>query len=616
MENDTIRIDEVVISRKKLTSEPEGYKTTTIDSSSLSNYSTGSLAELLSANTTIIIKSYGMGGTATPSFRGTGAGHTLLDWNGININSPMLGQSDLSLVPAGIVDEVHILYGGASMILNNGGIGGTINLETRPEWEKETSVFLNSGAGSFGHYTGFIKVKTGNEKFQSITNAFFQNSENNFRYLNDVMSAVPVWQTRENNQVHEKGFVHELYFNSGNTTMSGRIWYQSSHRNLPSTELTQQPNSGEKQFDESLRTMVNMDMLKGKSNISFTAAWVMDRLNYFNSLASIDSRNLSKKLTLKAAFEKEITRNTKFKVVFDEQFNTINSNNYNNIKSRSTSTLSVSADHNSARFGAMLLLREMSDRSAFLIPDYSAGFQFRLASGKEYFLKAGISRNSRLASMNDLFWTPGGNPDLKNEYASMYEASYTMSQKITEPLKFTYDISIFKYLIKNMIQWHPGEYSYWTADNIQSVNSSGLESSVSADYKMNMFNAGFKANYSYTRAVNAEPKTENDASAGRQLIYVPEHQLKALINVGFGKFYTNWVSDFTGKRFIAVDNSHYLPYYLVNKILLGIKFPVKSSILDFNFGIDNIFNTNYQTIAFYPLPGRSYFIKLLIQIII
>ena len=56
--------------------------------------------------------------------------------------------------------------------------------------------------------------------------------------------------------------------------------------------------------------------------------------------------------------------------------------------------------------------------------------------------------------------------------------------------------------IKDMIQWHPGEYSYWTADNIQNVNSSGLESSVSLDYKINNITSGFNAGYSFTKATS------------------------------------------------------------------------------------------------------------------
>ena len=83
--------------------------------------------------------------------------------------------------------------------------------------------------------------------------------------------------------------------------------------------------------------------------------------------------------------------------------------------------------------------------------------------------------------MNDMYWVPGGNPELKNEYAYIYELVYEMNQKISDRLNIKYDLSVFRYNIKDMIEWHPGEYSYWTADNIENVNSTGCESSVSLD---------------------------------------------------------------------------------------------------------------------------------------
>ena len=161
---------------------------------------------MLSENSDISIKSYGMGGTATAAFRGTGASQTVIDWNGVNINSPMSGQTDLSLIPVGLIDDIDIYYGGASMPLNNGGIGGTINLETRPEWNRKTTISLNAGMGSFGQYSSLLKVRAGNSHIQTVTRGFYMSAENDFRYLNTVSSAEPVWQTRTNSQVQHAGF--------------------------------------------------------------------------------------------------------------------------------------------------------------------------------------------------------------------------------------------------------------------------------------------------------------------------------------------------------------------------------------------------------------------------
>jgi outer membrane cobalamin receptor len=613
--DDTIKIKEVVISGNKFISDHLGYKKTTIDSSILFNYSSGNLSVMLSENTDIFIKSYGMGGIATPAFRGTGAGHTLIDWNGIDINSPMLGQSDLSLIPVGLIDDISIYFGGASIQLNNGGIGGTINLETKPVWKKESLISMSAGIGSFGRYTGLFKMRTGNYSFQTVTKAFFQSSENNFRYLNTEISADPVWQTRTNNQVRQKGFIQEFYFRNKKNVGSARIWYQSADRNLPSSILSQQPGSVENQLDESLRAILTYDTFKGRSNFSVTGAWMFGRLNYINRLASIDSRNISETLTLKAALEIPVRENTKLKIVLDEKSSLVRSNNYDHNASNNAVTICASAERNIGRFSTMILLREIIDNHTLLIPDFSAGLQFRLFAGKDYFLKANISRNSKIPTMNDMYWVPGGNPDLKNEYAFIYEISSEMNQKISDLFDMKYEMAVFRYSIKDMIQWHPGEYSYWTADNIKTVNSTGLESSVSLNYKHNKLNAALNAGYSFTKAVAGGLKIENDLSAGNQLMYIPVNQVNMSLRIGFWRFYSSWITDFTGKRFITLDNSKYLPWYFINNFNAGIRLPVKSTSIDMNFSIDNILNKNYQSIAYYPLPGRSYFIKILVQII-
>jgi outer membrane cobalamin receptor len=614
--NDTIKIMEVVISRNKVYPDAPCYKKTTIDSSVLKYYKNSTLDEILAENSRVLIKSYGMGGTATPSFRGTGASHTQIAWDGISINNPMLGQTDLSLVPVGLIDDIQIYYGGASMATNSGGIGGIINLETKPVWKKKTLVTLNSGIGSFGNYRGLLAVKVGNIHFQSITKAWYQSSENDFRYLNSETSSIPVWETRKNSQVQQKGFLQELYFMKSKNIVSARIWYQSAHRNLASSILIQPSGSGESQFDESLRAILNYDINRPAGTYFITGAWFTDRLNYFNKLASIESINLSDMLTLKAGMEKRVGQYAKLKFVLNEELNFVRSNNYSLNKARNTSSITALCEYNGkGRFGKSILIREIIDNNKLLIPDFSLGMQFRIVDSEDYLLKANFSKNSKIPTMNDMYWSPGGNPGLKNEYAFIYECTYEMKKKINDPVILKYDLTFFYNHIKDMIQWHPGEYSYWTADNIQTVNSSGVESSVSIEYARNRLNTLLNAGYSFTRAVSVGSKFENDLSAGKQLIYIPENQANLSLRIGFQKIYSSWVANFTGKRYTSADNSKYLTGYFINNLITGIKLPVKRSSIDLSFSVDNLFNVNYQTIAYYPLPGRSYFLKINFQLV-
>jgi vitamin B12 transporter len=613
---DTIKIQEVLIRRENLNSDHTGYKKTLLDSSVIKNYSHSSIADLLSDNSNVYIKSYGMGGTATPSFRGTGASHTQIEWNGVNINNPMLGQSDLSILPIGLVDDVQILFGGASMSLNSGGIGGIINLESKPEWNKGTIIQINPGIGSFGQYSGLVKVKCGTNSFQTITKTFLQSSENDFRYLNSDISAEPVWETRKNSQVIQKGFLQEFYYKRNRDIASARIWYESAERNLPASMLTQQVNSGEKQFDESLRTLLNFDGYKGKINYFFSGALLFNKLNYVNRLVSIDSRDLSETMTIKAGIENHISEKVTLKTFINEDLNVIHSNNYDHNTTRNTLSVTASSEQKvSDRIETSLLLREILDRNKLLIPDFSTGLQVRISKEKEYYLKANISRNSKIPTLNDMFWNPGGNSLLKNEHAYMYEITYEMNLKISSPFIFKYDLTIFHNSISDMILWHPGEFAYWTADNIQNMNSTGMESSLTLDYIRNNVTASINAGYSFTRSINGGTNTENDISAGKQLMYIPENQAKASVRMAFKNIYSIWLANFTGDRYITADNSKFLPGYLINNLTTGIKLPLKTSSIDINLSIDNIFNVNYQSIAYYPLPGRFFNMKILIQLV-
>jgi iron complex outermembrane receptor protein len=166
-----------------------------------------------------------------------------------------------------------------------------------------------------------------------------------------------------------------------------------------------------------------------------------------------------------------------------------------------------------------------------------------------------------------------------------------------------------------MIQWHPGQYSYWTADNIRNVNSRGLESSVSLDYAGERLNYRLNAAYSFTRAETKGLKIENDMSIGKQLMYIPENQINASFRIGLNKIYSSWRANFIGKRYISVDNSKFLPEYFINNVGTGVKIPIKGASVDMSFNIDNLFDVIYQSIAYYPLPGRSYFLRIQVQLI-
>jgi iron complex outermembrane receptor protein len=374
--------------------------------------------------------------------------------------------------------------------------------------------------------------------------------------------------------------------------------------------LIQRQGTPERQSDESIRAILSYNLDNSESAFFITGAWLMNSLDYVNTLASIDSRNISNSLLFKAGAEKHILAHSKLKVSISEELNEVNSNNYGGKIIRNTTSLSAALESNiSDRLATSILLREILDKDKFLIHDFSAGMQFRLFDTAEDLLKANISRNSKIPTLNDLYWTPGGNPELKNEYAYIYELTYELSRNISSAISVKYSVSAFRNSIKDMVQWRPGAYSYWTAENIRNVSSMGVETSLSAKYKLNKFVSVLDASYSYTRAYD-------DVSdfVKNQLMYVPENIANASWQFIYKTLYTSWKLNFTGNRFITADNTKSLPAYLLNGISSGYKIKIKDSIIDLNLNIDNLFNVYYQSIAYFPLPGRTYSLKLMVQL--
>ena len=94
-----------IISSRVFIKESAGIRETHVDSSVIQNKMSVSLSDLLSESTSVFIKNHGRGALATASFRGTAASHTQVSWNGININSPLAGMVDFSMIPVYIGDR-------------------------------------------------------------------------------------------------------------------------------------------------------------------------------------------------------------------------------------------------------------------------------------------------------------------------------------------------------------------------------------------------------------------------------------------------------------------------------------------------------------------------------
>lgn len=613
-QDEAILIGEVRVRAESDQRDYLGFKSTHLDSSLLAQYNHQTIADLLTGNSVIHIKSYGSGGLATPSFRGTGPSHTRVSWNDVNLNTPMLGQFDLSLIPAGFIDGVNIYYGAGSMGNNSGGFGGVIDLETSAYQLDEDGITVNPGFGSFGRFAGLVKAGTGNERFRSVTKAFLSDAKNNYPFINNVSQDSPKREIRENNEVSSAGFIQELYLLNPDNTLSARIWYQSASRNLPAQIISPSQSPPENQDDESLRAMVSYNSNLKKADIGITAAFISDRLRYENEIASIKSVNNSRTYTLKGSYKRRITDFLIMEAAFNDELSHVTTSNYNGDKSRNLASFDLLTEAMPASWlSARLLVRQLLHDDNLLTPDFSLSTEFRPFSQRYNFLKASISKNSKVPTLNDMYWSPGGNPDLRNETGFSSELTWEMTSFHTGPFRLKNNITYFRNDISNLIQWRPGKSYFWEAVNLGSAITTGLETGADIKYSFNKVDLKFIANYVFTKARSGEQSRENSSVAEKQLIYVPENQLNFLLGLDWLNFFASFRTDYTGKRYITSDNSAYLPHFAVSGINAGTRLERTHHSVVFSLTVDNLFDAAYQNIAYYPMPGRNFYLSVAYQ---
>ena len=104
------------------------YRSDTISAAEM--ISNGGLVEALRFTQPIYIKDYGPGGIANLTMRGGSSQQVELFWNGMSINSPTLGLTDVSLVPTAFFSEASVHRGSASLLDGIGGTSGALHLNS------------------------------------------------------------------------------------------------------------------------------------------------------------------------------------------------------------------------------------------------------------------------------------------------------------------------------------------------------------------------------------------------------------------------------------------------------------------------------------------------------
>jgi vitamin B12 transporter len=601
----TVNLEVVEIVNNRLSPFAIGASSTSLDSSLIKLEAIPNLADLITNYTSSAIKSYGNGMLSTISFRGTGASHTAVLWHGINISYPMLGQSDLSILSLALSDQVSIQHGTGSALYGSGALGGTVSV-SNAEPVSGTNIAVAQWFGSFGTIKNNIRGSYTNDKFFIKIGTLWDQSNNNFKFKNKTKPGEPV-ELQQGADYLILGSSLESGIalgNRGKLSISGQ--YFNADRNLQPSMNANTP--ADYQTDENIRIKTKYLHNGDKLNWNVNYAYLYDAIG-FN-----EAKTYATQQVFRAELERNLSSWLNFNLAADYNFIQINSPFY----------VAEITKEQRANIWASFLLNPLSRlfislnlRQSFN-PEYNIPFtpalgaEFILVDRPEHYLriKTLLARGFRVPTLNEQYWQPGGNLNLEPE--DSYSTEIGLLGKSTNGLNIYYELTGYRMWVDNWILWRPNG-SYWSPENIKHVDVYGIEASGSLKHKLATATIKWLGNYAFTKSINRTGLDQYDRSVNKQLAYVPIHRstISAITEWHTWSFLVN--AAYTGERFVTADNEESLPDYLLLNLRLVKSFKRGNYLISGHANINNILNTDYQSIVNKAMPGINFLLGFTIS---
>lgn len=587
-----------------------------IDTALIKRLKTVSLSQLLIQHSPVFIKTYGPGGTASASFRGTTSSHTLVLWNGFQLNSPSLGEVDFSTIPVFFTDEISLQWGSKTSA-NSGGLGGAVNISNSQKFNEGLLLDVKQTYGSFNTWGSYITVGYSGNNFMTRIKAYRNSSDNDFTYNN--IATIPHQEMKQKNaDFVDYGLMPEMQLRFKNSLLTLVSWNQWSHRNYPQIMPNAFNNTKEYADNDFSRNFISYKYYWNTGRVEVKSAYFYEKQNYFLEsytsnnypVTQINTLNKSDVFRQIVDLQQDLYKSWNLYAKVQWDYESVTSSNYDGIKDRNIVSLYAAVDGKIYKdLDLRLTLRNdyVDEKSAGFFPTATLTYRMPFVNGLTF--NAGYSHNYRNPTLNDLYWYPGGNENLKAEKGKTFDLDVNY---LFENQNFTFDFKSGLYYsrVNDWIQWVPTTYRYWMPKNVSEVLARGLELHLRANYKYNLWNFSLSGNYVYSHTTDESEYAQQYDSDGKQLIYIPIHHANAFAEMKWKTWNLNYTFEFTGERKTSMNDEDFfafnLPAYTLHHISLGKqlnKFRIE-------FKINNLTDKDYQTILWRAMPGRSYEIYL------
>ena len=612
-----------------------GSTRTELDSAVLAQYRGSSLAEVLQARTPLSLKYYGPGQLATIALRGTSAQHTAVLWNGLNIMLPTLGQTDFALLPVGANTRVSIQPGPAAALYGSGAVGGAILLDAVPDWRPGQRGSAQLDAGSFGLVGGNVEVRAASAALAVRVAAGYREAQNNYSYVVPEARG-PVRYTLQNAALrHQWSFSPDLAWRVGRAgELTAAAWLTDTDREIQSG--TGIIGGQARERDQSRRLTLGYRHTAARGQWSGRAAWFEDILNYRDGGTPSNSR--VRTTQAQAEHTAALGARGSLRLGAEAQHFAALVDGYGTApiaESRAAAFALLRYDPRPAlRLSANLRQAALPAGLAPLTP--TVGLEWDLLPGvataaptdsaaaseagnqavpqlRTYAFthlltfRASAARSYRAPTLNERYWRPGGNPDLRPESGFGYEAGLRHRLAGRPGLVLETGLTAFRQEVDDWVQWLPSARTgIWSPRNLRRVRSQGLEISTALRLRRGRYTGSTQLAYHLTDTRKTQGAPDDPDPVGVQLAFVPRHQASFSTDHRWRGWLASSTLVFSSFRYTNASGDTYLPGTVLLGATLGRTLPGPAGTrLLLLAQANNLLGQAYESYPGRPAPPRS-----------
>lgn len=562
------------------------------------------LAEWLD-NQNVFLRRSIPGGLATSSVRGANASQTLVLWNGIPLNSPMLGLTDIALLPWDVSTVLEWSPSAQGTTWGSGAIGGVLSMGFAPKLKNHLHVFTHTGMGSFGLLRHNVHVDLGNEKWQYSLRLNTQVMNNDYSYTIDNKAT---FRQQTNAALKQHNIMQDIHVSlKTHLSLSASMWWQNAHRQIPPT--SQQNQSTAWQDDENIRSMIQIDYKKNNHILESKVGYVVEYNRYVDPPIKLDATHQYQTKIADILYTYKSPKNRAYHIGITSMSSTASSPGYAN------------GNHNEKRFAAfgsyMIKYKKVNFNLRFR-QDWLDGqplaslpqLSMQYAIGGSCDIGFKFNRNFRMPTLNDRYWHPGGNVSLLPESGWSQELNLYFKKQYGQ-WEARYEATAFNRRIHNWILWSLKEgQNFWSAQNIGTVWSRGVDMKAHLGYTIKNKQLLISSSFQYVLSSHLQDVSFPRIVYGAQLVYTPQSQGFISIQYPLYKCQILYRHDYTG---VSQGFTKSIDAYSLGSLRAQYFKNIASWACRIYTQIDNIWNVSYEIFEFRPMPNRSYALGLAIS---